>query len=147
MLEPYEGKVKCTVLRGQGGSNASLLPDQHGLKIRECDLNLRDEVGCLRGFDGGPPTPSVLTAAQRLLDFLDGVLVNPGELPKLPRGYYIEVMGSGREGVCVPWTCESDAVDAQLAFFAADVASGWLEELCATIDPDPAEAIRSACGL
>lgn len=27
MLEPYEGKLSCTVLRGEGGSNALDLPD------------------------------------------------------------------------------------------------------------------------
>ena len=30
LLEPYEGKLSCTVLRGEGGSNALDLPDvQH----------------------------------------------------------------------------------------------------------------------
>ena len=28
MLEPYEGKLSCTVLRGEGGSNTADLPDQ-----------------------------------------------------------------------------------------------------------------------
>ena len=28
MLEPYEGKLSCTVLRGEGGSNALDLPDK-----------------------------------------------------------------------------------------------------------------------
>ena len=27
LLEPYEGKLSCTVLRGEGGSNALDLPD------------------------------------------------------------------------------------------------------------------------
>jgi hypothetical protein len=27
-LEPYDGQLSRTVLRGRGGSNASLLPDQ-----------------------------------------------------------------------------------------------------------------------
>lgn len=27
-LEPYEGKLSCTVLRGGSGSNAGVLPDQ-----------------------------------------------------------------------------------------------------------------------
>ena len=38
-------------------------------------------------------------------------------------------------------------IDGQLAFFAADVETGWLEELCATLDPAKADAIRAACGL
>ena len=28
MLEPCEGKLSCTVLRGEGGSNTANLPDQ-----------------------------------------------------------------------------------------------------------------------
>ncbi|WP_455550313.1 hypothetical protein [Bacteroides zhangwenhongii] len=28
LLEPYEGKLSCTVLRGEGGSNALDLPDK-----------------------------------------------------------------------------------------------------------------------
>ena len=28
LLEPYEGKLSCTVLRGEGGSNALDLPDE-----------------------------------------------------------------------------------------------------------------------
>ena len=32
LLEPYEGKLSRTVLRGGAGSNASLLPDIHSEK-------------------------------------------------------------------------------------------------------------------
>ncbi|EFI05003.1 LOW QUALITY PROTEIN: outer membrane protein, partial [Bacteroides sp. 1_1_14] len=33
LLEPYEGKLSCTVLRGEGGSNALDLPDEKGNKL------------------------------------------------------------------------------------------------------------------
>ena len=33
MLEPYEGKLSRTVLRGEGGSNALDLPDVESNKI------------------------------------------------------------------------------------------------------------------
>ena len=42
-LEPYEGKLSCTVLRGEEGSNALDLPD------RPSDLQQRDGRGVRAG--------------------------------------------------------------------------------------------------
>ncbi|MFK1852262.1 hypothetical protein ACIXNJ_21035, partial [Bacteroides fragilis] len=33
LLEPYEGKLSRTVLRGEGGSNALDLPDEHRIAL------------------------------------------------------------------------------------------------------------------
>ena len=43
LLEPYEGKLSCTVLRGEEGSNALDLPD------RPSDLQQRDGRGVRAG--------------------------------------------------------------------------------------------------
>ena len=43
LLEPYEGKLSCTVLRGEEGSNALDLPD------RPSDLAQRDGRGVRAG--------------------------------------------------------------------------------------------------
>ena len=40
LLEPYEGKLSCTVLRGEGGSNALDLPDENMLYLRWAVLNV-----------------------------------------------------------------------------------------------------------
>ena len=32
-LEPYDGKLSCTVLRGERGSNAPDLPDKHRRRV------------------------------------------------------------------------------------------------------------------
>jgi hypothetical protein len=111
-------------------------------------MDLRSDIACLRQVEGSKSlSPSAREAAERLLKFLDGVLVpSPWEpYPELPRGYYLEVMGTGSEGVCVP--CASDDPGDQLAYFAADVATGWPDELCAAIDSGRAQVIRSACGF
>ena len=38
MLEPYEGKLSRTVLRGEGGSNALDLPDSVNNSIEVSDI-------------------------------------------------------------------------------------------------------------
>lgn len=111
------------------------------------DIDLREDIVILRAYGGGPLTPALLAATKRLLDFLDGILVTWDELPDLPRGYCFDVLATGNEGICVPWTFQSDSPDEQHAYFAADVATGWLEELCATLDSDRAATIRATCGL
>jgi len=115
-------------------------PSSHGAQA-----GLRGDVRCLREWAGGSPTTVVLAAARRLLDFMDRILeFSPGDLP---RGYYMDIMGSGAIGLCVPWACPADDEDGQVAFFAADVASGWLDELCAALDRARRAVIRSTCGL
>lgn len=38
-LEPYEGKLSCTVLRGEEGSNALDLPDKQNHHTTDQDLS------------------------------------------------------------------------------------------------------------
>src|SRR5262245_30580862 len=111
-------------------------------------MDLRSDIACLReAAESRSLSPPARDAAERVLKFLDKVLVRRESHFELPRGYFLEVLPTGSEGVCVPWACESDDPGDQLAYFAADVATGWLEELCAAIDPGRARVIRDACGL
>jgi hypothetical protein len=115
-------------------------PSAHGAQA-----GLRADVRCLREWAGGPPTTVVLAAARRLLDFLDCILQFDSPLD-LPRGYSVDIMGSGAIGLCAPLACPAEDEDGQGAFFAADVASGWLDELCAALDRARRAVIRSTCG-
>ena len=48
MLEPYEGKLSCTVLRGEGGSNALDLPDRETFDFSyEHIASLKLSVSCV----------------------------------------------------------------------------------------------------
>lgn len=44
-LEPYDGKLSCTVLRGERGSNAPDLPDMNTIHPNAIKLNLNKFVG------------------------------------------------------------------------------------------------------
>ncbi len=122
-------------------------------------MDLRNEVACLCREGGSKRlSPMAEEAALRLFNFLDEVLdylpPKEGELPtesvpELPRGYLWETLAGGDGGVCVPLTCDCDPCDlgAQLAYFAADIATGWLEELCVLSGPVRSKTIREACGL
>ncbi len=66
-LEPYEGKLSCTVLRGEEGSNALDLPD------RPSDLQQRDGRAVRKGNDiaknfAGNNVDVVIYAVERSLD-------------------------------------------------------------------------------
>lgn len=108
-------------------------------------MGLPDDVRLLLVSGGEKSTPDCLAAARRVMAFLDGILTWEDRV--LPRGYYVDVLGSGVDGLCVPWACESDVPDDQLAYFAADVANGFLTELAAALRPDRADALRRTFGV
>ena len=65
MLEPYEGKLSRTVLRGEGGSNTADLPDHLALK-RDPFLESREkEDAFVKGI--------VEAVEQKVLDNLPGL--------------------------------------------------------------------------
>jgi len=49
LLEPYEGKLSCTVLRGEGGSNALDLPDNQEIlrMYRQLQIHLKVFQVCM----------------------------------------------------------------------------------------------------
>ncbi len=111
------------------------------------------DVQLIRECAGKPLTPEALIAVENLLSFLDVVLDvrlidgKPNWVYLLPRDYYMDVQWDGNIGFCFPMDFDFGVPEAQSAHFAADVASGFLEELCGAIDPTRAAEIRSACGL
>ena len=53
LLEPYEGKLSCTVLRGEGGSNALDLPDSFGRRrLNATGRGIGSSRGDLRRWGG-----------------------------------------------------------------------------------------------
>ena len=49
LLEPYEGKLSRTVLRGERGSNVPALPDVQ----KQGDFFVESPIGFLRFYEGG----------------------------------------------------------------------------------------------
>ena len=107
---------------------------------------LADDVKLLN--DSSRPFDSqTAQAAMDILRFLDGALLDWAErnpsVP-LPRGYFYEITGIS-ECLCLPYFHTSDEEAARM--FTADVATGFLEELCEVLEAELSAKVRSQLGL
>ena len=65
MLEPYEGKLSCTVLRGEGGSNALDLPDEEYTKQLAAVESLKKQIESVTSYEPtGKATGGITSAAN-----------------------------------------------------------------------------------
>jgi hypothetical protein len=106
--------------------------------VTEQDLMpcLASEVKVLKESQSHPFDSQTLRAALNVLEFLDQALFGT-HVWQFPRGYYYDITAIGSEQLCMPTESE------QVAAFANDVASGWLDELCEVLDLERAARIRS----
>jgi hypothetical protein len=107
-------------------------------------MALLDDVTLLKCSQVASSEREAFAAAQRVMEFLDKALAHT-RVWTYPRGYYYEVTSGGSEQLCMPTWVESH--DEAAWIFAKDVSSGFLEELCDVLEPQPAAHIRSELGL
>ena len=62
LLEPYEGKLSRTVLRGERGSNASALPDNKISIVKDIYTQNRQPVNYLRNRLSHALSPAIVLA-------------------------------------------------------------------------------------
>jgi hypothetical protein len=79
------------------------------------------------------------------MGYLDGMLVGACRPWPFPRGYFDDVMACGCEQLIPPEHVQS--AEEAATPFASDVATGFLEELCDTLDPQRAARMHSDLGL
>jgi hypothetical protein len=106
---------------------------------------LADDVRLLK--DSGRPFDSqTAKAALDVLLFLDWALLDwaeSNEQYKLPRDYFYEITGISNQ-VCLWRPVDSEEA---AGLFAADVATGFLEELCEVVGAELSATLRPQLGL
>ena len=93
MLEPYAGKLACTVLWGGGGGDAASLPDRHYNDSRDFYL-FRALLGCQLRRSSGLHHPTRMTGTSKTAFSEDGRLHRNlpwflGSFPKLLKNRHL----------------------------------------------------------
>lgn len=116
-------------------------------------MTLAEDVRTLRNYGDQPATPEIIETLERVLEFLDPIVLSQFKFDYvdpvwgLPRGYNFEFNGS-YDSLCVPRDfLDGYSQESISRKFLSDIATGWLEELAAVVDPDSAELMRTELEL